>query len=243
MTTATRDWTLTPEQLAQLWDRTGLDVLPYPVQVRRHGLTEAEAAVAGGKVRAGLRALGLLDRHGRPSPDLESALRLLAAPEAAVDSVWLDARGAGSPYRALAARTGRRAVLALQAPGPDQLTGGPITLRDIGVSALVDAVVRGIPPAPPGRRPGGRWPADRAEQARPFTDLVHAPRTRAGQFGVRVDRARGPVLSWFDVPGDGRYALVRTPRPGGAGWVAVHPADAPTLCRGLIDILDRTARG
>ncbi|WP_424184253.1 ESX secretion-associated protein EspG [Actinokineospora sp. G85] len=238
--TPTRDWSLTADQLAQLWDRMGLDVLPYPVQVRRTGLTDLEAAVAAEKVRAGLRAAGLLDRAGRPAADLESALRLLAAPELAVDSVWLDATGPDSPYRALAVRTGRRAVVASQAPGPNALTGGQFTLRDINVSALVDAVVRGIPPAPPGRRPGGGWPADRAEQARGFGEVVRAPRLRAGQFGVRADRRRGPVVSWFDVVGDGRYVLLRTPGGRGGGWVSVGPVDAAGLCARVAEVLGRT---
>ncbi|OLR89994.1 ESX secretion-associated protein EspG [Actinokineospora bangkokensis] len=238
--TTTRDWSLTPEQLAQLWDRMGLDVLPYPIQVRRVGLTDAEAQVAGERIRAGLRAAGLLDPRGRIGADLESALRQLTAPEAAVDSVWLDARGGESPHRALAVRTGRRAVLAVQAPGRDKLTGGQVTVRDIGVSALLDAVVRTLPPVPPGRRPGGRWPAEQARRHPGYSEVVHAPRARAGQLGVRVDRRRGPVLSWFDVPGDGRYGLVRTAPGAGPDWAHLFPVDPAGLHRWLGTALERT---
>ncbi|RLK59526.1 ESX secretion-associated protein EspG [Actinokineospora cianjurensis] len=230
-------WTLTPEEFGHVWDRLGMDVFPYPLQVARAGITQREQAEVNERVRARLRTAGILGRGDRVDPELDASLRMLHAPEISVDSVWMAEDGSDSPHRVLAARVGRRAAIATQEPGPSEHAGGDVLVRDVGISALVSAVVAELPADRAGRLPGGHWPAEQAEQVSALTELLAARRLRAGQLGVTTHGERGPSLFWFDVAGDGRYALMRTVRADGRPWVALAPADAAMLREQLAHLL------
>ncbi len=242
MTSSTQiGWAFGPDEFAHVWDRLGADVFPYPLQVVRGGATDVQQRVLLERVRARLRAAGVLDRGGRLEPELESALRMLRAPEVSVDSVWMAEDGSDSPHRVLAVRTGRRAVIATQEPGPREHAGGDVLVRDIGISALAAAVVAELPADRAGRQPGGSWRADQADRAPVLNDLLAARRLRAGQLGVTAAGNRGAALFWFDVAGDGRYALARGARADGHVWVGLAPADPALLRDRLARLLQQTA--
>ncbi|GLZ39821.1 ESX secretion-associated protein EspG [Actinokineospora sp. NBRC 105648] len=234
-------WMFTPDEFGHVWDRLGITELPYPLQVARAGITAVEQAVVADRVRGRLRAAGILGRGDRLDPELEAGLRMLGAPEVSVDSVWMAEDGSDSPHRVLAARVGRRAVIATQEPGPSAHVGGDVLVRDVDISALAAAVVAELPADRAGRTPGGSWRAERAEQVAVLTELLAARRLRAGQLGVSSRGNRGSALFWFDVAGDGRYALMRTVRGDGRQWVAIAPADSAVLREQLAHILAQTA--
>ncbi|PPK70330.1 ESX secretion-associated protein EspG [Actinokineospora auranticolor] len=238
-------WTLGPDEFGHVWDQLGIEAFPYPLQVARSGLTGREQAVVTDRVRARLRANGVLGRGDKLDPDLETCLRMLHAPEVSVDSVWMAEDGSDSPHRVLAARVGRRAVVATQEPGPSEHVGGDVLVRDGDVTAsmsagiaaggsaataaLAAAVVAELPADRAGRREGGSWRAEHADRVPVLTELLCARRLRAGQLGVTAAGGRGPSLFWFDVAGDGRYALLRTVRADGRQWVNLTPADSTVL--------------
>ncbi|WP_026422777.1 ESX secretion-associated protein EspG [Actinokineospora inagensis] len=234
-------WTLTPDEFGHLWDRLGMDVFPYPLQVARAGITRREQAEVDERVLARLRAANILGRGDRLDPELDAGLRMLHAPEVSVDSVWMAEDGSDSPHRVLAARVGRRAVIATQEPGPSEHAGGDVLVRDVGITALAAAVVAELPVDRAGREPGGTWRAEHAEQAPLLTELLAARRLRAGQLGVTAQAERGPTLFWFDVADDGRYALLRTVRADGRQWVMLAPADNAVLREHLTHLLRQTA--
>ncbi|WP_018683284.1 ESX secretion-associated protein EspG [Actinokineospora enzanensis] len=234
-------WTLSPDEFGHVWDQLGIDTFPYPLQVARAGLTAREQAVVADRVRARLRTSGVLGRGDRLDPELEASLRMLHAPDVSVDSVWMAEDGSDSPHRVLAARVGRRAVIATQEPGPSEHAGGDVLIRDVGIEALAAAVVAELPADRAGRRAGGSWRAEHAEQVPVLTELLAARRLRAGQLGVAARGERGPSLFWFDVADDGRYALMRTVRADGRQWVGLAPADTALLRDQLAHVLGQTA--
>jgi hypothetical protein len=209
-------WRLSAVQVDQVWEFLGLGDYPYPIEVRSHGQTDVERRALRHRVRDELRGAGLL-RADRLDADLEAALRLIARAECWVDSVWLPDEHADSPMRALAARTGRAALLAVQLPGESEHAGGDLLLREIHPSGLVAAVVGELPTAPAGRRPAVTAPASafggpatapreetggvlvsgspgagRAERdLRTFEEVLDAPHRRAGQLAANHRDAAG----------------------------------------------------
>ena len=139
-------WRLSAPQWEVLTEVLGLERYPSPIQVRSHGRTHVERVRVRADVCVELAQLGLL-RAGRMDADLEAALRLLHWPASWVDSVWLAGAMADQPVRVVAARGGTAGVCALQ--HPDQ--PGATLLEVIPAAGLAAAVVRRLPPHPPGR--------------------------------------------------------------------------------------------
>ncbi|SDD03371.1 ESX secretion-associated protein EspG [Actinokineospora iranica] len=227
-------WTLTPDEFADVWDRLDVDGFPYPIRVER-----ADPDIS--RVRKRLRAARVLGRADRMDPELETALRMLHTPQMSVDSIWLAEDGSDSPHRVLAARAGKAAVIATQEPGPSEHAGGDVLIRDLAPTALAASVVHELPADRPGRAPGGSWVGADADRAEALRDLLAARRLRAGQLGVTAHGTRGPLLFWFDVAGDGRYALLRAMGLDGRPWVRLAPADTAVLRELLARILRQTA--
>ncbi|MEV0680703.1 ESX secretion-associated protein EspG [Actinosynnema sp. NPDC050436] len=116
---------LTPRELDVLWHDLGLGRLPYPLDVPSVGAT--------GEERALLRAR-VLAEYGEPDPRLVDLLRVLADHQVAVDAVAHVDR----PVRAVAASTGRHAVLAV-------VDSGKIGVLEIRPTALARSIVEVLP--------------------------------------------------------------------------------------------------
>lgn len=245
-------WRLTPLQFDFVWEGLAVGELPYPFEVRSHGQDDVERSHLRRQAALELRAMGLtsgddLDR------ELTDTLAGLVRGDYVLDSVWLPMETPGlSPVRVVAARTGRRATLAVQLPGDTEHTGGDVLLTDIPADAMVPAVVAELPPAQPGRHPALSVPVnqprqddygsvmvapsgyDRASREREAVEqLTLARKSRAGELGATFRdqqgrRVRSGVLRWFDNVDDGRYLMVNEREYGGER-VVVQPADANAI--------------
>ncbi|MGH3870077.1 MAG: ESX secretion-associated protein EspG [Pseudonocardiaceae bacterium] len=236
-------WRLSAAQWDVLTEVLGGQRYPSPIQVRSHGRTRAERVQIRADVCVELAALGLL-RAGRVDAELEAALRLLHWPASWVDSVWLADAVADQPVRVVAAQGGVAGVCALQ--HPDQ--PGATVLEVIPATGLAAAVVRRLPPWPPGGRATVTVPRQPGEQPvrQPILVPVSATRgsterdsaaaildtpVRAGQIAANVRDpssgrvCRSDVLRWCDNV-DGRYQVMLNRR---SGDLTVGPADPQRL--------------
>jgi hypothetical protein len=257
-------WRLSAEQWDVLTEASfpenfGFECYPAPIQVRSHGRTDVARGRIRARVSAELEQLGLL-RAGRVEPDLEAALRLLHRPTYWVDSVWLPDAAAKQPVRVVAARDGTAGACAVQYP--DQ--PGATLLEIIPASGLAAAVVRKLPPHPPGRNPAVTLPLEPGDDRQPEPDrgllvpvptvrtsaerdsaaataILEQPRARAGQIAANVRDPSGQVrrsgiLRWCDNP-DGRYQVTVGGQAGGPQQLAVAPADAQRMGDGVQRLL------
>ena len=211
-------WRLTPLQFDFVWEGLAVGELPYPFQVRSHGQDDVERSHLRRQAALELRSMGMT-RGDDLDMELKDALTALVRNDYVVDSIWLPVDQPGlSPVRAVAARTGHRATLAVQLPGDTEHTGGDLLLADIPSEAMVPAVVAELPPAPPGRHPalsvpvmqrnqprqddydddgGGVMVAssqghDRASREREAVErLTSAPHLRAGELGATFRDQQG----------------------------------------------------
>lgn len=258
-------WRLTPPQLDQVWELLGLGDYPFPFEVASFGATDVERGQVRRRVGEELVAAGLV-RRDRLDADLEWALRLIAAPELSVDSVWL--ADGDSPHRALVARAGTRAVLASQAPGPSEHEGGTLALREVNPQNLVGPLIAELPGQRPGTKPGGTAPASQAapkpnpqegglmrastygrdRDLRALDDVLGVNHAAIGQLGVTVREPSGrkrhtTAVTWFDNTNDGRYLVVSDHGQDGREWVTVTPADAHALGTRVHDTVRRAVGG
>ena len=237
---------LSPVALDFLWESLAAGELPYPLTARSHGGTMDERSLLRREVFEGLRDRHLMDAHGRPAPEVEDWLTLLARGTHSVDAVF-------DGTSALSTGDGHKALLAVQTPDG-------LTLTEIDPSSVVSSVVALLPACPRGTeqsitipsaeleamakgRPAGRTQADR----RVLAALSAQPKTRAGQLAVNTrtamgTRRRSPVLSWFDTP-SGRYLTYAKKGRDGTDWVTIAPADAPTLRHHLNELLTTLTTG
>lgn len=233
---------LTPVALDFLWESLSAGELPYPLAAKSHGETMDQRSRLRHRVFEDLRTQRLMDPQGRPSPEIEDWLTLLASGTHSVDAVLED-------KSALAVGDGRRALLATQ-------TDQGLTLQRIDAGAVVSSIVALLPPCRRGAeqsitipsehltamaagRPAGRTTTDRQV----LKALSDQPKLRAGQLAVNTrtpmgTRKRSPVLSWFDTE-SGRYLTYTKPGQDGTAWVTIAPADAPTLRHHLNELLTK----
>jgi hypothetical protein len=252
------DFVLSTVEYEVLWSLVGLGRMPYPIDVPGHGVTEEERARVVEHARDGLRAGGLL-RGDLLDPDLEAALRVLAAPRVSVDAVGYSA----GPLRGLVASDGSRAVLAA-------LDGDHLALATVRPTALAPSIVQVLPAGSLGRGQAmsvpyealrqSAAPDDETGEGNPFADdaerdaLLGAGvsasdadtlldlangRIAGGQFGVNTaDRfggtmRRNPTLvTWFDTA-EGRYLLVRQ-----GEWLSLSPADDQRITARIDELLN-----
>lgn len=238
--------TLSPVEFEVLWEGLRTGAVPYPFTIPQHGATLDERARIRADVHAGLERRGLAAR-GRPEPELEDALRLLAHPETRITVMGMPDAATEELLRALVAVRGRRAVLAVQRDDGVRLE----PLRDVSPAAAAVSVL-------PRRRPGPGRPvtvpasalapqAPRQGIAQPVRGSAHddirvlqemlaGPITGTGHFSVTVDGRPPPApVSWIDTP-RGRYAST------GREWLTVAPADHDGLARRISQALAPTGR-
>lgn len=234
MTDVLRERLINPIALDFLWEALDAGEPPYPLEIQSHGATVDSRRMLRQRVREDMVANQLLDRSGRPEPQLEEWLLALANAELSVDSVFLPDTSA-EPVLALAAAGRGAAVLAVQ-----QKNG--LHLRPIPRDGLVSAIVGMLPPARRGAETSISLPANELaavgagtnqrtsdlETRKAYARLTALPNQRGGQIAVNSrtemrGRRRSPVLSWFDNE-TGRY-LTQTRND----WATIAPADAATL--------------
>lgn len=247
---------LSPPGLDVLWEHLQLGAIPFPFDIRRHGDTVDERARIKTTELTGLHERGLA-RSGRPVPDLENALRLVAAPELSVDLLVLLDDGDEQPTRALVAKQGRQAILVVQRSRSVHLT----TVRD---TAMMSSLVDLLPTNRPGPGRSVTVPTSTTTHATPgsglmrpiatqssqqvemqlLTAVLQRPIHRTGVLGITLHNTRGrprrlPGLTWFDND-QGRYALSIQRGTNTEDWTTLFPADNPRLANRLAQTLATT---
>ncbi|HVV12331.1 ESX secretion-associated protein EspG [Amycolatopsis sp.] len=257
----TRAELLTPLELDFLWESFGQGELPYPLEVRSHGATLDERAHLRGQTMTQLVRRGVADGRGRPEPHVENFFEILSGSEVSLDSVHIGGPNT-HPLLAVAASLGGQAVLTVRDERGFHFRPAP-------ADGLASAIISLLPPAPRGteksitvpleqlltgtgadflqrRVPGaeGRVSADADRKA--LARLQAQPRLRGGQIGANArtrtgDKARTPVLSWFDTE-SGRYFTQASRGHDGRDWITIAPADVASLRSRLNEMLSGAAR-
>jgi hypothetical protein len=237
---------LTPVALDFVWESLEVGELPYPLTAKSHGETVDQRSLLRHRTFEELRTQHLVDQRGRPSPQIEEWLTLLARGSHSVDAVF-------EGTSALSAGDGHRGLLATQ-------TAEGLTLTRIDPGAVVSSVVALLPPCGRGSeksitipagdltamakgRQAGGTPVDRQV----LKALSDQPKLRAGQLAVNTrtalgTRKRSPVVSWFDTP-SGRYLTYTRKGHDGTDWVTIAPADPATLRHHLTEQLTKLTSG
>ncbi|WP_158887554.1 ESX secretion-associated protein EspG [Amycolatopsis anabasis] len=245
---------LTPLELDFLWESTGAEDLPYPLEVRSHGATLDERASLRSQTMAALAQRGLVGPGGRPEPHIEDFFEVLAGAEVSLDEVHITAPHA-KPLLAVASALNGRGLLVVQdergfhfqPTAPDGLASAIVSLlpaaprgTEKSITVPLEQLLSGSGVDFLQRRAGdGRTSAD--EDRKALARLHAQPRLRGGQIGANArgrmgGRYRAPVLSWFDTD-TGRYFTQATSGHDGRDWITIAPADAATLRRRLGEML------
>ncbi|WP_328388083.1 ESX secretion-associated protein EspG [Nocardia sp. NBC_00416] len=203
-------WEFTPDEFMHVWQETGRDRYPYPLELRSSVRWEDEYQ----RLTAGIAT-----RYPRGGdPDLTAALAAAADPESTLTLSGSRRRR----IRAYGAFAGNAGVTVVQFPGAETDYDGKIVVQ-IGSAAVVPSIfLQILGELPKGTRPplvesidrlrdtyevwnGGKpQPADRMRR------LLKAPRAGSGfleaRHGLRAEQPAEPrYLSWFDIAEDGRY--------------------------------------
>jgi len=205
-------WEFTPDEFMHIWEETGLDRYPYPLQLISSVQWQNEYA----KIVQELRAR--LPRGG--DVDLSAALRVAADPE--VSAVLIGKRR--HRIRAYGAIDANIGVTLFQRPGPTDEFGGNVVV-EISSSALVSKVFAAVVGSvSAGRGPAlvesidrievslESWTGSKVTTAERMRSLLSTRRVGEGHIEVRAalrDRRSLPAqyMSWVDVDGDGCYAF------------------------------------
>ncbi|XVS66322.1 ESX secretion-associated protein EspG [Actinosynnema sp. CA-299493] len=227
--------TLSFPEFDVLWEDLRVDAVPYPLEIAHHGTTVGERARIRADVHADLERRGLA-RRGRPEPELEDALRLLARPETSITVLGMPDVAAHDLLRALVVARGSYAVSAVQRREGVRLD----LLRDVSLPMAAVSVLRPVP-AGPGRpvtvpasaadgQGGGRRGGER-DDVRALQSMLAGPITGTGHLtAARENTTALPAVTWIDTP-RGRYAGM------GVEWLTVAPADHAGLVRRLSQAL------
>lgn len=230
-----------------LLEQLNLGRAPQPFEVPHIGTTFEQRAQVREAVFRDLGGRGLIE-YGRPSDDVERALRTFATAPLAITAVaQLDE---GKPLFARTASDGEYAVEAHQ-------DANMLIFTEARPTAIVWSIVALLPSAPaaagqsvtvakpaPQRRsrdegydPFVTVSRPRASAASAQTRMVERifqkPKLRIGQFTVFVKGGPSPApMVWFDTP-DGRYFVTSRDAEDGQSWITYAPADEARLARHL----------
>jgi hypothetical protein len=231
-----------------LWEDLRAGSVPYPFEVDQHGDTLDERARIKTAVHQDLERKGLA-RRGRPEPDLEDALNLLARPELRVAALCVPDMNQQRFVRASVVARGGYAVLVTQ-------DDGGVTLKLVQPNEIATSLANAMPPGRPGpgrpvtvpgeafesrQQDGFRQAVRTAENddVRLAKQMLTGPAIGNGHFLVQLGQGRTkrdlPPVTWIDTS-QGRYANVQTR----AGWYTISPADNTGLARHLGQVLAMT---
>jgi len=232
-----------------LWEDLRAGSIPYPFDVSQHGETLDERARIKAAVHADLERRKLA-RRGRPEPDLEDALNLLARPELRVIALCIPDMNQQKLVRASVVARGGYAVLVIQ----EDTT---VTLNLVQPNEIATSLANAMPPGRPGPGKPVTVPAQAFEapqqqegfrqavrptendDVRLAKQMLTGPAIGNGHFLVQMGQGRTkrdfPPVTWVDTNA-GRYANV----PTRAGWFTIGPADNIGLARHLGQVLAMT---
>ncbi|MET9625897.1 ESX secretion-associated protein EspG [Lentzea sp. NPDC006480] len=246
------------KQIAQLslpafeviWEDLRAGSIPYPFDINQHGETLDERARIKAAVHQDLERKGLA-RRGRPEPDLEDALNLLARPELRVIALCMPDLNQQKVVRASVVARGGYAVLVVQ-----EDTG--ITLNLVQPNEIATSLANAMPHGRPGpgklvtvpaqafespqQQQGFRQAVRTAENddVRIAKQMLTGPAIGNGHFLVQLGQGRTkrdfPPVTWIDTK-QGRYTNVETR----SGWFTISPADNMGLARHLGQVLAMTS--
>ncbi|RAS60705.1 ESAT-6 protein secretion system EspG family protein [Lentzea atacamensis] len=234
-----------------LWEDLRAGSVPYPFEVSQHGETLDERARIKAAVRADLERRNLA-RRGRPEPDLEDALNLLARPELRVVALCIPDLNQQKLVRASVVARGGYAVLVTQ-------EDTSITLNLVQPNEIATSLAGAMPQNRPGPGKLVTVPAEAFEnqpqQQEGFRQAVRAmenddvriakqmltgPAIGNGHFVVQMGQGRTrrdfPPVTWIDTH-QGRYSNVQIRN----GWFTISPADNMGLARHLGQVLAMTS--
>lgn len=232
-----------------LWEDLRVGSIPYPFEINQHGETLDERARIKAAVHQDLERRGLA-RRGRPEPDLEDALNLLARPELRVIAMCMPDLNQHNVVRASVVARGGYAVLVTQ-------EDAGITLNLVQPNEIATSLANAMPPGRPGPGKLVTVPAQafEAQQQDGFRQSVRTtqnddvriakqmltgPAIGNGHFLVQMGQGRTkrdfPPVTWIDT-NQGRYTNVETR----AGWFTISPADNMGLARHLGQVLAMTS--
>ncbi|MGK8489862.1 ESX secretion-associated protein EspG [Nocardia asiatica] len=243
-----QNWRFTALEFRTLWESTGRDVLPYPLQHQHTTEFRSESLR--------LRQAAARSLRPRIDDDLLRAVEVLLAPEARVEVAGLAGRNRNRRLRAHAGVHDQHGAVAVQEPGPDPERGGDVVLTLLSAGEVARAVVDVFPVCAPGQgkqlqasaeelrrpRPPVRdaWrPTPREEFERFFTRAM----TLIGHVGVyamgSVDNRHTHGRKDFqlnDVEDDGRYVTF------GADLLTIKPTTAERIAATLQQMIARTVK-
>ncbi|MGB3439978.1 MAG: ESX secretion-associated protein EspG [Actinophytocola sp.] len=245
---------LSHQEFDFLWEHLGFTERPYPLDVRSFGYTMDERAALRDQVRQSLLHKGLHD-GAEVTPELEEQLTVLGRHTFSVDGRL----SVGETLRVLAAKHGRRGVLAAQSDDEVRLAW----VRD---ARVVPAVIVLLPDRKPGPGGAARMPKPVFDAAvdefaangyagmeraltsggvtgrdlRTVVTLLESGRRGGGQLAANsVDqvgrRTRTPVLNWFDTE-SGRYLVHSEVDRDRVEWLTIAPGDTARVEQRLSDM-------
>jgi hypothetical protein len=234
-----------------LWEDLRAGSVPHPFDVSQHGETLDERARIKAAVHQDLERRNLA-RRGRPEPDLEDALNLLARPELRVIAMCMPDMNQQKVVRASVVARGGYAVLVTQ-------EDTAVTLNLVQPNEIATSLANAMPPSRPGpgklvtvpaqafesqpqQQAGFRQAVRAAENddVRLAKQMLTGPAIGNGHFLVQMGQGRTkrdfPPVTWIDT-NQGRYSNVETR----SGWYTISPADNMGLARHLGQVLAMTS--
>lgn len=234
-----------------LWEDLRAGSVPYPFEVDQHGETLDERARIKAAVRADLERRNLA-RRGRPEPDLEDALNLLARPDLRVVALCVPDMNQQKLVRASVVARGGYAVLVTQ-------EDAGMTLNLLQPNEIATSLANAMPSGRPGPGKLVTVPAQAFESqpqqqegfrqavrtmenddVRVAKQMLTGPAIGNGHFLVQMGQGRTrrdfPPVTWIDTR-QGRYSNVETRK----GWFTISPADNMGLARHLGQVLAMTS--
>ncbi|BDT89249.1 ESX secretion-associated protein EspG [Nocardia cyriacigeorgica] len=241
-----RRWRFTALEFRTLWDATGRDVLPYPLQ---HQFTTEFRSETRRLRQAAAKTL-----QPQLDDDLLRAVHVLFAPEARVELAGFTGTRRDRKLRAHAGVHHEHGAIAVQEPGPDNDHGGDVIVSFLPDTAVAREVVAVLPDCGPGRGEQLRVAAEDLEkpaaavrdswQTTPRQELqrfFNRPTTCTTHIGVYAlgspDNRHTQGRKDFqitDFENDGRYVTV------GDNVIVTKPTTSDRIATTLQDMISRT---
>ncbi|WP_406281629.1 ESX secretion-associated protein EspG [Nocardia sp. NBC_00881] len=241
-----QSWRFTALEFRTLWESTGRDVLPYPLQHQHTTEFRSESMR--------LRQAAAQSLRPHIGDDLLRAVEVLLAPEARVELAGFVGARRDRKLRAHAGVYHQHGAVAVQEPGLDHEHGGDVVLTLLSQGAVARAVVDVFPGRVAGRGKQLQLSAEELGQPRPpvrdtwrptpreeFEQFFTRAMTLIGHVGVyamgSVDNRHTHGRKDFqvnDVEEDGRYVTF------GTHTLTIKPTTAERITATLQQMITRT---